>query len=141
MTAISCVYCNVICFPLGWWGTFIFYKFLDLWWGTSIILKMKIICLKFLRWGFSNRTLSTYWQSLTKIILNNFNPYFFGSASPEIIWIKVYNRQTDRQILWHQIRGCANFFFLLICYLQRVQIAEWSKLSIRSWYCPKGREF
>ena len=40
------------CFSLGWWGTFAFYKFLALWWGTSIILKMNVIYLKFLRWGF-----------------------------------------------------------------------------------------
>ena len=54
------------CFPLGLWGTFAFHKFLALWQGTSIILKMKVIYLKLLRWGFSNQTLSIYRQSSVK---------------------------------------------------------------------------
>ena len=40
------------CFPLGWWVTFAFYEFPALWRGTSIIIKMKVIYLKFLRWSF-----------------------------------------------------------------------------------------
>ena len=56
------------CFPLGWWGTFACYKFLTLWWGTIIVLKMKVFYLKFLRWGFSNRTLSINYSLFSHFI-------------------------------------------------------------------------
>ena len=55
------------CFPLGWSVTFAFYKFLTLWRGTSIVLKMKVNYLKFLRWGFSNPTLSTHVYERTNV--------------------------------------------------------------------------
>ena len=34
-------------------------------------------------------------------------------ASPEIIEVKICNRQTERQILWHHIKVCVDFFFKL----------------------------
>ena len=40
------------CFPLGWWETFAFCKFLALWRGTFYRFKNEVICLKFLRWSF-----------------------------------------------------------------------------------------
>ena len=46
------------CFPLGLEGTFVFYLFPTFWWGTFIMLKIKVIYLKFSWWGFFYRTLS-----------------------------------------------------------------------------------
>ena len=48
------------CFLLGLEGTFAFYTFPTFWWETFIMLKMKVIYLKFLWWGFFNRTLTIY---------------------------------------------------------------------------------
>ena len=48
------------------------------------------------------------WSLSTK---KNFSP--FCSASPEIIGVKVCNRPTDRQILWHHIRWYVDFFLQL----------------------------
>ena len=48
----------------------------------------------------------------------------FCSASPDIFGVKVCHRQTDRQILWHHIRGYVYFFSqlnLLPPYLLRLQ--------------------
>ena len=41
----------------------------------------------------------------------NFSPFY--NASPEIIDLKIHLRQTDRQILWHHIWVCVDFFFKL----------------------------
>ena len=41
----------------------------------------------------------------------NFSPFY--NASPEIIDVKIHHRQTDRQILWHHIWVCVDFFFKL----------------------------
>ena len=41
----------------------------------------------------------------------NYSPFCY--ASPEIIRVKVCNRQTDGQILWHHIRVHVDFFFQL----------------------------
>ena len=46
-------------------------------------------------WGY------TFWQRYSKKIIS---PFYF--PSPEIIEVKICNRQTDRQILWHHIRVC-----------------------------------
>ena len=44
---------NSFLYSIGVRGNFCFsYKFLALWWGTFIILKMKVIYSKFLRYGF-----------------------------------------------------------------------------------------
>ena len=43
-----------------------------------------------------------------RVVLKKFSP--FCSASPEKIGVKVCNRWTDGQILWHYIRGNVDFF-------------------------------
>ena len=56
---------------------------------------------------------------LGKLFSQNWSIFRF--SSPEIIGVKVCHRrtdrqtdgQTDRQILWHHIRGCADFLFQL----------------------------
>ena len=51
--------CNSLIAFFAW-----FRLFADL---ISIVLKMKVICLKFLRWGFSNQTLSIYIAFLLQV--------------------------------------------------------------------------
>ena len=65
LLGMSSTVIKVLCFPLGWWGTFSFYKFLTLQWQTSIVLKMNVIYLRFLRRGFSNWTLFMYMEIIS----------------------------------------------------------------------------
>ena len=59
--------------------------------------------------GSNNQNFETYLFPID--LLKKFCPFCF--ASPEIIVVKFGNIQTDRQILWHHIRGYVDFFFQL----------------------------
>ena len=71
---------------------------------------------------------------------DKYSPFCF--ASPDIMRVKVSNRQTDRQILLHHLRGYPDFFFQLnllppyslckhVYFLTRVPDTVW----FCSWFC------
>ena len=55
------------CFPLGWEGTFAFYKFLPLWWGTFVVLKMKSYVLEVFKIRFGKPNSVFIYYSTIKI--------------------------------------------------------------------------
>ena len=67
------------CFSMGWWGTFAFYKFLLLWRVAFIVLKIKVIYLKFLRLVFCNQTLSIYLLWINFTIVSGLNLSWVGN--------------------------------------------------------------
>ena len=60
------------CFPLGLEGTFAFYTFPTFWQRKLIMLKMKVVYLKFLIWGY-----------LTKLCLYTLKSFIFVSMGSE----------------------------------------------------------
>ena len=96
------------CFPLGWWGTLAFYKFLSLWQGTSIILKMKVIYLKFLRWGFSNQSLPiTQWAFPMELARLELLIY-----TKSILVLPVFHRLRIWKHVFTRILGCWPAFWV-----------------------------